>query len=216
MSARRCLAAASRSSFLERGAIPATSHSGFSLVEMLIALAIFGMLTAAGVTLLNVTARTQATSDRLLADVAEIRRVGSLLTADLAQAAPRLWRDAEGRPQRAFTGGAEGSPVLLAFVRHGWDNGDGGTVQRVGYRLREGRLERLSFTNVDGGGAAVAVALLDGVTALRLRYRGDDGAWLDRWAPTDGTRLPQAIELVTISAAQGTVRQLFLVGSGRR
>ena len=183
---------------------------------MLIALAIFGMLTAAGVTLLNVTARTQATSDRLLADVAEIRRVGSLLAADMAQAAPRPWRGLDGRQQRAFSGGVDGSPLLLVFVRQGWDVGDGGTVQRVGYRLREGRLERLSFRNVDGGGTAVAVALLDGVTGLRLRYRGDDGAWVDRWAPTDRMRLPQAVELVTSSAAQGTVRQLFLVGSGRR
>ncbi len=183
---------------------------------MLIALAIFGMLTAAGVALLNVTARTQETSDRLLAEVAEIRRVGSQLNADLAQAAPRPWRDGDGRSQRAFAGGAGDAPVLLAFVRHGWDNGDGGTVQRVGYRLREGRLERLSFRNVDGGGAAIAVSLLDGVSALRLRYRDVEGAWLDRWVPADATRLPQAIELVTSSAAQGTVRQVFLVGGGGR
>lgn len=190
--------------------------SGFTLVEMLIALAIFGMLTAAGVALLGVTARTQETSERVLADVGEMRRVGSLLAADLAQVAARPWRDAEGRPQRAFAGGSGDSPVLLAFVRHGWDTGDGGTVQRVGYRLREGRLERLGFRRVDGGGTAVAATVLDGVTALRLRYRDPDGAWLDRWAPTDRTQLPQAVELVTISAAQGTVRQLFLIGGGRR
>lgn len=190
--------------------------AGFTLVEMLIALSIFGMLTAAGVTLLSVTARTQATSDRLLAEVGEIRRVGALLNADLAQAATRLYRDRDGRPQRAFAGGAGDTPGLLAFVRHGWDRGDGGTLQRVGYRLRDGRLERLSFRNVDGGGEAVVVPLLDGVTALRLRYRDEDGAWLERWNHSDETRLPEAIELVTRSRTQGTVRQLFLVGTGLR
>ena len=191
--------------------------NGFTLVEMLIALAIFGMLTAAGVALLGVTARTQETSERVLADVAEMRRVGALLSADLAQVAPRLWRDGEGRPQRAFAGAGGGdSSALLVFVRHGWDNGDGGTIQRVAYRLREGRLERLSFRSVDGGGDAVGVTVLDGVTALRLRYRDEDGAWLDRWAPSDPTRLPQAVELVTSSAAQGTVMQAFLIGAGRR
>jgi general secretion pathway protein J len=194
----------------------ARAANGFTLVEMLIALAIFGMLTAAGVALLGVTARTQETSDRLLADVAEMRRAGALLNADLAQVAPRLWRDGEGRPQRAFAGGEGGSPVLFVFVRHGWDNGDGGTLQRVGYRLSEGRLERLSFRSVDGGAGAVAVTVLDGVTALRLRYRDDEGAWLDRWAPSDRTSLPQAVELVTSSAAQGTVLQRFLVGGGHR
>ena len=190
--------------------------AGFTLVEMLIALSIFGMLTAAGVTLLNVTARTQETSDRLLAEVGEVRRVGSLMTADFAQAAPRPHRDGDGRPQRAFTGGSGESPMLLLFVRHGWDSGEGGTVQRVGYRLREGRLERLSFRNVDGESRAVAVPLLDGVTALRLRYRDEDGAWLTRWTPTDGTELPAAVELVTATRRQGIVRQLFLVGSGHR
>ena len=196
--------------------IPARGTTGFTLVEMLIALGIFGMLTAAGVALLGVTARTQETSERLLADVAETRRMGALLSADLAQVAPRLWRDAEGRPQRAFAGASGDSAVLLAFVRHGWDNGDGGTLQRVGYRLVDGRLQRLSFRSVDGASAAVAVTVLDDVAALRLRYRDEDGAWLDRWAPADRTLLPQAVELVTSSPAQGTVRQLFLVGGGRR
>ena len=190
--------------------------AGFTLVEMLIALSIFGMLTAAGVTLLNVTARTQATSERLLAEVGEVRRVGALLNADLAQATARFYRDRDGRPQRAFAGGAGDSPALLAFVRHGWDRGEGGTVLRVGYRLRDGRLERLSFRNVDGGGDAVVVALLDGVSAVRLRYRDEDGAWANRWNHSDEMRLPEAVELVTRSEAQGTVRQLFLVGTGRR
>jgi general secretion pathway protein J len=192
-----------------------TRPAGFTLVEMLIALSIFGMLTAAGVTLLSVTARTQATADRLLARVGEVRRVGALLNADLAQATARLYRDREGRPQRAFAGGSGGAPALLAFVRQGWDRGQGGTLQRVGYRLRDGRLERLSFRNVDGGGEAVVVPLLDGVTGLRLRYRDEDGAWVEQWNHSDEGRLPEAVELVTRSAAHGVVRQLFLVGSGR-
>jgi general secretion pathway protein J len=190
--------------------------NGFTLVEMLIALAIFGMLTAAGVALLGVTARTQETSERLLADVAEMRRAGALLNADLAQAAPRIWRDGEGRSQRAFAGGAGNAAVLLIFVRHGWDNGDGGSIQRVGYRLREGRLERLSFRSVDGGSTAIAVTVIDGVTALRLRYRDEEGGWLDQWAPIDRTLLPHAVELLTSSEAQGTVLQRFLVGGGGR
>jgi type II secretion system protein J len=58
--------------------------------------------------------------------------------------------------------------------------------------------------------------MLDGVTALRLRYRDDDGAWLAQWNPPDRTELPAAVELVTRTARHGTVRQLFLIGSPRR
>jgi general secretion pathway protein J len=189
---------------------------GFTLVEMLIALSIFGMLTAAGVTLLTLTARTQETSDRLLAELGEIRRTGALLDADLAQAAPRLHRDRAGAARPAFAGGTGEAPLLLAFVRRGWDAGEGATLQRVAWRLRDGRLERLSWSRVDGGGEPVAMALLDGVRAARLRYRDEEGAWRERWDPTDPTRLPRALELVVESETHGLVRQLFLVGTGWR
>ena len=191
--------------------------SGFTLVEMLVALAIFGMITAAGVGLLSVSARTQATSDRLLAELGELRRVDALLTADLAQAASRRYRDRDGRPTRAFTGRGGGEPMLLMFVRRGWDRGAMGdaAVQRVGYRLEGGRLERLAFAQVDGGNDGIAVTLLDDVRALRLRYRDDRGDWREVWDEGDPLRLPVAVELITDSERHGMVRQLFVVGTGR-
>jgi general secretion pathway protein J len=189
------------------------SPEGFTLVEMLIALTIFGMLTAAGVALLTLTVRTQATSQRLLDEVGALRRLGALLTADLAQAAPRISRDAEGRPRPALIGGGGGdNELLLALVRSG---GGEQALQRVEYRLRGGRLERLAFARVDGDARAVAVPLLEGVSQVRLRYRGRDGAWQPAWSATDPTRMPRAVELVSVDAAHGIVRQLFLVGAGR-
>ncbi len=190
---------------------------GFTLVEMLIALAIFGMITAAGVTLLTLTVRTRDSADRQLESVADLRRTDALLTADLAQAAPRIRRDAEGRPRPAFTGGDGSGALLLAFVRRGWEDGATfrSTVQRVEYRLRGGRLERWRYDAVDGQGRPVAMPLLEGVRRVQLRYRDRDGAWRDRWDPTDPSRLPAAVELVSDSERQGQVRQLFLVGSGR-
>jgi len=189
---------------------------GFTLVEMLIALAIFGMLTAAGVALLSVTARTQEAVDRQLAEVGDIRRTASLLTADLAQTASRPHRDADGRPQIAFAGTDGGGDMLMMFVRTGNDVDAGlPALKRVGYRIAHGRLERLAFAAVDGSDAAVAVPLLDGVRQVRLRYRDRTGAWQPSWFPTDGTQLPVAVELVVDTAREGVVRQVFLVGVGR-
>src|SRR5205085_250131 len=105
--------------FRSLAGVPA--RNGFTLVEMLIALVIFGMLTAAGVTLLSLTVRTQETSDRLLDTLGTLRRTGALLNADLAQAAPRLHRNANGEQMAAFTGGNGGEALLLAFVRRGWE-----------------------------------------------------------------------------------------------
>ena len=193
------------------------SESGFTLVEMLIALVIFGMITAAGVTLLTLTVRTQETSERLLETLGTLRRTGALLNADLAQAAPRIHRNGDGQPVAAFTGGNGGDALLLAFVRRGWEDESAfrSSLQRVEYRLRDGRLERWRYDAVDGAGHAVAMPLLEGVRRVQLRYRDRDGSWRDRWDPTDPARLPAAIELVSDSAGQGVVRQLFLVGSAR-
>jgi general secretion pathway protein J len=192
-------------------------EAGFTLIEMLIALVIFGMLTAAGVALLTLTVRTQETSERLLETVGTLRRTGALLNADLAQAAPRIHRNAYGEPVAAFTGGNGGEALLLAFVRRGWEDDSTfrSSLQRVEYRLRDGRLERWRYDAVDGAGRAVAMPLLEGVRRVQLRYRDRDGSWRDRWDPTDPARLPVAVELVSDSDGQGVVRQLFLVGNAR-
>jgi general secretion pathway protein J len=187
-------------------------RAGFTLIEMLIALTIFGMLTAAGVALLTLTVRTQQTSDRLLAEVGDLRRLGALMTADLGQAVARPSRDRDGRPRPAFTGTGGDDALLIGLVRSG--SGDG-ALQRVEYRLREGRLERLAFDTVDGESRAVAMRLLN-VRELRLRYRDRDGGWHAVWDPTDATQMPRAVELVSRDDAHGAVRQLFLVGGGGR
>ena len=52
--------------------------------------------------------------------------------------------------------------MLMLFVRRGWEAGEGGpAVQRVGYRLADGQLERLAFAQVDGGGDAIVSPLLE-------------------------------------------------------
>jgi general secretion pathway protein J len=188
--------------------------AGFTLVEMLIALTIFAMLTAAGVALLSVTARTQQIADRVLGELGELRALQALLTADLSQAVPRRHRGADGRPLPAFAAAAAGQPALLGFVRGGLEVSERrSSLQRVEYRLREGRLERLAFPHVDGAEEPVAITLLSGVRQLRLRYRDDEGAWHGNWAPTDASRLPRAVELVIDSRDHGLVRQLFMVGA---
>lgn len=191
-------------------------RNGFTLIEMLIALTIFGMLTAAGVALLSVSARTQETADRLLAEFGQVRRLSALLTADLGQAAGRMHRDSDGRPQRAFAGADGQRDMLLLFVRRGWDDGeDAAGAQRVGYRVADGQLQRVAFSRVDGAGQAIVSPLVDQVRAVRLRYRDERGEWRPGWADPDPIKLPTAVELVVVSARYGPVRMLFTVGGTR-
>lgn len=191
-------------------------EGGFTLVEMLIALAIFGILTAAAVGLLSFSVTAQDFSDRQLRTLTSIRRAGALLNADLAQATGRTWRDGQGQSQPAFSG-AQGGERLMVLVRSGWDNPDDqprSSLQRVEYRFQNGRLLRLGFAGVDGAGASTVTTLVDEVRDVQLRYRDRSGAWQETWAPDDPADLPAAVELTVASARFGPVRQLFLVGSG--
>lgn len=194
---------------------PRSPNAGFTLVEMLIALTIFAMLTAAGVTLLSVTARTQQTADRLLDEYGDLRALQALVGADLALAVPRIHRSSDGARLPAFSASPAARPFLLNFVRNGIgsDAADRSDLQRVEYRLRGDRLERWSYPHVDGSQSLAAMTLLRDVRQLRLRYRDGEGGWHDAWAPTDPTDLPKAVEIVTDSHPHGLVRQLFIVGA---
>ena len=73
------------------------NEQGFTLIEVMIALLIFGLLAAAGVALLSFAVRAQGVTGAKLDDVAAMTRLSSILTADLAQASTRQTRGGGGR-----------------------------------------------------------------------------------------------------------------------
>ena len=194
------------------------NQSGFTLVEMLIALTIFGMITAGSVALLSFSVTSQEMTQRQLDTVASIRRSGALLTADLAQATPRPWRDGDGNQQPAFYGSPGQEARVIVLVRAGWDNPDQlprASLQRVEYRLQGDRLLRIGYANVDGGGAAAVTTLIREVQQLNVRFRDREGLWRSGWQAADPLDLPAAVELTVSSPRFGPVQQSFLVGMGQ-
>jgi general secretion pathway protein J len=192
-------------------------QEGFTLVELLVSLVIFGMLSAAGVALLSFSVRAQEMADERLKEVADLRRFGAILGSDLAQAAPRMARDSAGAPTAAFVGGSgQMEEVSLRLVRRGWENTDNAprsSLQKVEYRLTGGRLERVAYPYVDGSAGMAAMSLLDEVSSLRLRYRDLRGDWRDRWDPEQPAELPKAVELTVGLPRYGLVRLVYLVGA---
>lgn len=188
------------------------TRNGFTLVELLVALLIFGLLSAAGVALLRFGVDSRGRAGERFDAVAALTRTRALLETDLAQAAPRPPRDAEGRTLPAFIV----EPGRLGLVRRGWRNDDGAaraSVQRVEYRVRDGRLERIAWTRLDGTPPSEPVALMSGVRSVRLRAR-HKGEWRDVWDPQDPRRLPDAVELTLDFDRAPELRMAFLVGPG--
>lgn len=192
--------------------------SGFTLVEVLVALTVFALLSAAGVTVLAQAADNREVVERRLARLAELQRARALLAADLAQAAPRVVRDADGRQMRsAFIARGDGDPErLFAMVRHGRENPDGqprASLEYVEYRWSGGRLERATRPMLDGTPSGPPRVLLQEVQAVEVGYLAG-GQWQDGW-PGGAGELPQALRLRLRLADYGELEQSFAMAGIR-
>jgi general secretion pathway protein J len=190
--------------------------SGFTLIELMVALFIFAMLAAAGVSLLSFGVRAQAAATQRLEDIADLRRFSTLLASDLAQALPRIARGPDGQPVRAFTGNdGRSDPLLMGYVRSGWTNPDGAPragIQRVDVTFVDGRLTRTAYPMVDGSVAPAGVVLADRVEQLTMRYRDRKGEWRPRWDNALLDMTPAAVEMTVKRKGEPPLVLAFITG----
>ena len=139
--------------------------SGFTLVELLVSLLLFALISLAGVglveTVIGVQERTESRGDRL----AEIQRAFYLITSDLEQIASGPFIENE---TIAFTrsSAAGDYPVIYRY--------DGTALYR-----------QVSATEF---------AVLDGVNGLGLRFF-KQGVWTDNPFSDEDTSRPKAVEI---------------------
>jgi general secretion pathway protein J len=181
------------------------ARNGFTLVELLVALAIFGLIAAAGVSLLSVSVQSQARVTQRLDSDGDTGRILSILGQDFAQATPRAWRDEFGSSRSALELGRDGA--LITYIR----SGEGSS--RIMLRLAGRVLSRQNISPVDGDSKPRRMTLATGVDAVQIRVR-ERGQWTSNWRPIAPDRLPDAVELV-VGQESGPVRMLFLVGAGQ-
>lgn len=193
-----------------------SSEAGFTLVELLVALAIFAMISVAGVTLLRSGSDTQIAVKNRLEEHSRLNRLYNAIEGDLAQAVARPVRDQAGGPLPAFMESDAAVPgALFAFVRAGWSNYDEAPragLQRVAYVLDRGALKRISWPMLDGSAPMDAAVLIENVTAANLQFRDEKGEWRSDWTATDAASLPRAVEIRLTVQGQTERRMLFLVG----
>ncbi len=198
------------------------TKKGFTLIEVLVALAIFGMLSvlayeAIGQSLSNAES-LNARMDRLRS----IQQTMRLLGRDLLQAAPRPVRDPLSGEHVAAIRTEPGTEFALEVTRGGWPNPAGfprGTLQRASYRIEDGELVRIHWNVLDPtlNNEPLAIALLDGVDSIVFNYLPPGGDWTDRWPPqgaAGGTALrlrPQVVEVVLTLVDEGEIRRFFEV-----
>ncbi len=160
---------------------------GFTLLELLVALAVFAILAVLAYGGLNAILQTRAETERQAARLAEIQSALTLLARDLNQAAPRAVRSEYGDALPALRGGPL-APLLLELTRGGWRNPAAqvrSTLQRVGYAVEDEVLVRHSWRVLDRAqdSAAYPLRVLTGVRRFQVRFMDEGRQWLDDWPP---------------------------------
>lgn len=199
--------------------------SGMTLLEVLVALSIFSLIATAGYTGLR---QGISIHDHLQTKRQFWRQLDSVMTLiqqDLDQArnlAPRVpaWEAVAFRGAADEYSGEQGQ--LLLFTRGGhfsFREGPISPYQRISYHLRDGTLYRAisQRLNTPIGVQASEAGLLDGVSALQMRYLDQNRQWISAWPRTQNLQtpagLPRAVELTLALENQSTYTRVFHVGA---
>lgn len=196
-------------------------HSGFTLIEVLVAIAIFATLSVAAYQVVNQVQRSNELSQIRSQRLQEIQRAFVYMDSDFRQIAWRPFRhDGDEPSSRLITWQPnllESDTRGLLFTRLGWLNPQNqfprGDVAKVGYRLVEGRLERLWWRYPDTvvSEPAIELPILTGVEGWNVRFYNGD-SWLDEWE-SDGV-LPKAVEITLTLEDYKDITRVYLTSGG--
>ena len=185
---------------------------GFTLIELLVALAIFAIMTGfayRGLTAMLESREALAKESRKWRDISLFvgrveRDLGALLP-DRRATSP------SGTPLAALSSALDSTPgpAGLALTRGGnmLAANASAAPQRVGYRLREGRVERLDWGGVDAAprDAPPGTPVLANVSGLAFRFLDPQSLeWRADWgAPGNAAQKPPAAVEMTLTLASG-------------
>ena len=204
--------------------------AGFTLLELLIAIALFALLGLATYRMLEAVMRSDEVVRAQEVQLRELGRAMWSMERDLIQAMPRPVRDGYGDEQNAFIGQMAGAAdgVSLELTHSGWRNPTGmrrANLQRVRWRLAGDTLERVYWVVLDRDvdSEARVQPVLDNVQALRLRYLDAENTWHEEWPPFEfgrgnpeeqARRLPLAVEVSVDHQRYGTITRLLRLPDG--
>lgn len=167
--------------------MPANHQSGFTLLEILIAVMITAIMASMAYTglnsILDTSHHTQSRDERFT----RIQLSMNYLVRDLRHVLGRSSRDSFGEPHPSIEAPVDSS-YLVSFSRTGWSNPadkERTHLQRVAYALENGELVRYHWNHIDQGPGAepYRMVLLDQVDTLDFEFLDEKLESLTVWPP---------------------------------
>lgn len=183
------------------------NDGGFTLIEMLVALAIFSLLTVGATTAMVAALQTKSHVDQSAQDITSFETARALMRSDIDNIILRPGRDPYGnRELYLISGGLE---TLLTFTRGGRENPGGlekrGDVQRVAYVFEDEKLIRRSYA-VDNPGPLTPQrerVLLEDIRDIEVSFGQEQLTFSQMSVPVDETKIPFDLFVMTIRFMDG-------------
>jgi general secretion pathway protein J len=197
-------------------------NKGFTLIEVIIAIAIFSFIALGANALLTFVTSSNEVSSTRAQQLESLQRAMLIMERDFLQMQQRIPR-AQGLENELVVSGGEfefdSDAYGIGFVRGGWRNPElrlnRSHLQNVAYRLQENRLERLHTNYVDSviGTEPKVRVLLQGVSDFNIEVLKELSERLDWTDSIENTELPIAVSVTITTEAFGEINRIFLVGA---
>ncbi|MCL1076223.1 type II secretion system minor pseudopilin GspJ [Shewanella dokdonensis] len=197
-------------------------NSGFTLLEMLVAIGIFAMLGLATNSVLQTVIKDDEVTRDFSSQLRYLQQGFGSIERDMGQMVARSFRSATGvHTELVIQAGnnlLDSESQALVFYRIGWLNPGGllprGSIQSLAYVVQDGKLQRWYFPYPDPeiGAEPIKTVLMDKVVAVKYAFY-IDGKW-QQAEQQSFNRLPAAIAIEVELEDRGTIMRKFLLPEG--
>ena len=180
------------------------AEHGFTLLEVLVAVVIFGIISLLAYGGYNQLIRQSEIVETSASRTRAIQSTVQRMVEDFEMLEPRPIREPLGETlEPALRAGGTKVDTLLDLTRAGWTNPAGlsrSTLQRVAYRLIDNKLERAYWNALDRTltSEPTSAVMIDKVRTASFRFMDQNQNWHDQWPPL-GYSGPDAASLRPIA-----------------